>query len=259
MGNNIYSISPLPFYDTLDLQNHKKEYAYGIITPLIMPNNYIIPFLFFVDKSIITISNVYLVSNKDNSKIDYTSILNITIDTSDTDFNKIIYNPVDSLLTDNIDEGLYYLEIDTNSTIFYSDIFNLTSHTNELLKIEYYNSTNFTTSFGIISFDNSFKFVVFIPSTIGRPEYNFEEESTERNGYTYIEHQVSSKIYKFTFLSSEYLLDAVRLIRMCDNKKITYQSQVYQMYTFSITSKWLDDGYIAQVDASFETDNIISK
>ena len=38
------NISPLPFYDNLALQNHRKDYAYGQVYPLITYKNMLLPF-----------------------------------------------------------------------------------------------------------------------------------------------------------------------------------------------------------------------
>jgi hypothetical protein len=38
------NISPLPFYDNLVLQNHRKDYAFGQVYPLITYKNMLLPF-----------------------------------------------------------------------------------------------------------------------------------------------------------------------------------------------------------------------
>ena len=38
------NISPLPFYDNLALQNHRKDYAFGQVYPLITYKNMLLPF-----------------------------------------------------------------------------------------------------------------------------------------------------------------------------------------------------------------------
>ena len=38
------NISPLPFYDDISLQNHRKDYAFGQIYPLVVYKNMLLPF-----------------------------------------------------------------------------------------------------------------------------------------------------------------------------------------------------------------------
>lgn len=38
------NISPLPFYDNIALQNHRKSYAFGQVYPLITYRNMLLPF-----------------------------------------------------------------------------------------------------------------------------------------------------------------------------------------------------------------------
>ena len=77
-------------------------------------------------------------------------------------------------------------------------------------------------------------------------------------GYTFIESQVSKKIYKFTFIAPEYLCDALRIVRLCENKQIINKSQVYDLTTFNMEPKWEDQGDLASVECEFETDTIIA-
>ena len=38
------NLSPLPFYDDISMQNHRKDYAFGNIYPLITYKNMLLPF-----------------------------------------------------------------------------------------------------------------------------------------------------------------------------------------------------------------------
>ena len=105
---------------------------------------------------------------------------------------------------------------------------------------------------------DSFKFKCYLPTQIGKPEYDFEEEATERMGYTFIESQVSKKLYKFTFLAPEYLCDALRIVRLCNDKQITSKGQVYGLTTFNMKPEWEEQGDLAAVECEFETDTVIS-
>lgn len=156
-------------------------------------------------------------------------------------------------------EGLYYLAISISGLgIIYSDIFTVTNKVDGYLLLEYYNSYNFELKNGIVDFSDNFKFRCYLNTQIGKPEYDFEEEATERMGYTFIESQVSKKIYKFTFVAPEYLCDALRIVRLCESKQITSKLQTYDLTTFSMEPEWEDQGDLAAVECEFETDTVIA-
>lgn len=158
-----------------------------------------------------------------------------------------------------VHEGQYYLAISISGLgIIYSDIFTVCNKVDDYLLIEYSNSYNFELKNGIVDFSDNFKFKCYLNTQVGKPEYDFEEEATERMGYTFIESQVSKKIYKFTFLAPEYLCDALRIVRLCENKKITSKLQVYDLTTFNMEPGWEDQGDLAAVECEFETDTVIA-
>ena len=156
-------------------------------------------------------------------------------------------------------EGLYYLAICISGLgTIYSDVFTITNRVSDYMLIEYSNSYNFELKNGIVDFSDNFAFKCYLNTQVGKPEYDFEEEATERMGYTFIESQVSKKIYKFTFIAPEYLCDALRIVRLCDTKTITSKSQTYDLTTFSIEPEWEDQGDLASVECEFETDTVIA-
>ena len=175
-----------------------------------------------------------------------------------TDFNLLKY-PGTLPIVEIKHEGLYYLAINISDLgTIYSDIFTVTNRVSDYLLIEYSNSYNFELKNGIVDFSDNFAFKCYLNTQIGKPEYDFEEEATERMGYTFIESQVSKKIYKFTFLAPEYLCDALRIVRLCENKQITSKQQIYDAITFNIEPNWEDQGDLASVECEFETDTVIA-
>lgn len=255
------NISPLPFYDDISLQNHRKEYAYGNIYPLISFSNAILPFQFMTEKDISSFSRIELFYF-DGSE----PSIDIKDNLVDAGLEVIKYDdfclwkypgifPINGIKY----EGRYYIGILTNKgTWLYSDIFTSVNKVEDCILIEYSNSYNFEFKGGIIDFSNGFKFKCYLQTKIGKPEYSFEEEATERMGYTFIESQVSKKTYKFTFIAPEYLCDALRIVRMCDSKHITSGKQKYDMITFSMKPSWEDQGDLASVECSFEADTVIA-
>lgn len=253
------NISPLPFYDNIALQNHRKDYAFGQIYQLITYKNMLLPFQVVLSSG----TSINWVRLYDFNTGKYTDITNsmkengLTIK-SYTDF-KLLKYPGTLPIVEIKYEGLYYLAISISGLgTIYSDLFTVTNRVSDYLLIEYSNSYNFVLKNGIVDFSDNFAFKCYLNTQVGKPEYDFEEEATERMGYTFIESQVSKKIYKFTFIAPEYLCDALRIVRLCENKQITNKSQVYDLTTFNMEPKWEDQGDLASVECEFETDTVIA-
>lgn len=104
-----------------------------------------------------------------------------------------------------------------------------------------------------------FKFRCYLPTQVGRPDYEFEEEVENRDGYQFIEKQISEKTFKFNFVAPEFLCDAMRIIRMMDYIQITSKGDTYDLDQFLITPKWEDGGYLASVEAEFQCDTVVKK
>lgn len=253
------NISPLPFYDNIALQNHRKDYAFGQVYQLITYRNMLLPFQVVLASG--TSVNWVRLYNFNTGK--YTDITTSIKENglqikSFTGF-KLLKYPGTLPIIGIVHEGQYYLAISISGLgTIYSDIFAVCDKVDDYLLIEYSNSYNFELKNGIVDFSDNFKFKCYLNTQIGKPEYDFEEEATERMGYTFIESQVSKKIYKFTFLAPEYLCDALRIVRLCENKKITSKLQVYDLTTFDMEPEWEDQGDLAAVECEFETDTVIA-
>ena len=104
-----------------------------------------------------------------------------------------------------------------------------------------------------------FKNVLYLDAEIAKPEYTFEEEGENRDGYFFPSKMISAKRYKFNFFASEYLLDVMRFIRMADFAEIEYHGQRYSLDTFLITPEWEDNGDVAAVEAVFDTATVAKK
>lgn len=253
------NISPLPFYDSIALQNHRKDYAFGQIYRLITYKNMLLPFQVVLAGGT-SVIRARLYNFNTGRYADITSSMKengLTIK-SFTGF-KLLKYPGTLPIVEIKHEGLYYLAISISDLgTIYSDLFTVTNRVSDYLLIEYNNSYNFELKNGIVDFSDNFSFKCYLNTQVGKPEYGFEEEATERMGYTFIESQVSKKIYKFTFIAPEYLCDALRIIRLCDNKRITSKLQAYDLTTFNMEPEWEDQGDLASVECEFETDTVIA-
>lgn len=256
MNNNI---SPLPFYDNIALQNHRKDYAFGQVYPLITYSNRLLPFQVVLATGT-SVSWVRLYNFNTGDYIDITASMNENgLAIKSYSSFKLLKYPGNLPIVEIKNEGFYYLAISISGLgVIYSDVFTVTNRIDDCLLLEYYNSYNFELKNGVVDFSDNFRFKCYLNTQVGKPEYTFEEEATERMGYIFVESQVSKKIYKFTFVAPEYLCDALRIARLCDTKQITSKLQVYDLTTFNMEPEWEDQGDLASVECEFETDTVIA-
>lgn len=259
--NNNTSI--LPFYSDVKYQNHRKDYANGEIYSLVSPVKTILPFQ-IMREYISSFSPTILLYKGRNgdSFIDITtqviqSGLSIAQYQSEN-ISVIKYNGVLPMVIDMV-VGEYYISVSDGTDTFYSDVFTSVSTVEDCLKIEYFDFENFEWDGGVIDYANGYKNIVYIQTELGKPAYPIEEEAEKRDGHVFIKKQVSEKTFKFNFLASEYLLDAMRIIRMSDNIIITNKGQEYSAVEFLITETWLPGGFTASVIGEFQSDTIIKK
>lgn len=257
------NLNILAWYTSLDQQNHRKDYAFGQVYQLITPERKVLPF------QIVRTTRANTVTAVNLYKIDGTLVANITASMNasglsivryETDgYDVIVYHGL-QILTEATPEGQYYLSLTDGVDTWYSEVYTIVKDLSKYIKIEYWNANSILYTNGQIDYSTeTFRFVVYICSQIGKPEYNFEEEAKKVDGYTFVEKQVSEKTYKFTFLAPEYLCDAMRVIRLHDYVRITSENIVYNADTFLTTPRWQEEGNLAAVEAEFETDTIIKK
>ena len=257
---NPVCLSPLKFYDALEKQERYKSYAYGHVSPVIMPFNTLDPFQFVLPSGVgTTIQSAALYYTNNKKAIDITSRLKetgLTVITTNN-YKVVTFRGIFPLIEVKF-EGEYYLRLTISGKNFYSEVFCFTNNTDDCVEIEYWNpEADFTLKNGLVTFANSFHFKVLLKSELGKPEYSFEEEATKRLGYNFIESQVSKKTYKFNAILPEYMCDSLRLIRLCSNKILRSKGEEYEMLSFDMDVDWQDQGDLASVNCEFDVDNII--
>ena len=175
------------------------------------------------------------------------------------DIDVIVYPglfPISQVIAD----GQYYAEMSDGVDTWYSEMFTISKAASSYLKIEWWDVEDFVTDAGTIVYTSpKYRNRIYLPADIAKPEYEFEEESEERDGYTFPIKQISKKTFHFSFLASEYLLDVMRFIRLSDYVEITYKGQRYSIDSFMLSPEWEDYGDIASVDAEFTTATVAKK
>lgn len=259
MANPI-CISPLKFYDNFHKQNRYRSFAYGHIAPLITNPNVVSPFQLIVSGNI---SEVYVRSASTNNRVTDNVVERFKNaglrNVSKNDYNILLFLGIFPLSGIIDYEGQYWLEIHSGEW-YYSEVFCFDNNIDDCLKVEYWNPEgDFALKNGtIVLGSENFHFILLLKSELGKPEYSFEEEATKRLGYSFIESQVSKKTYKFNTVIPEYLCDAMRIIRLCSQKKITCKGETYDAITFNMEVDWQEQGDLASVTCEFDVDNIIT-
>ena len=261
-ANNNFSV--LPWYDNIKYQNHRRTYAYGQIYPLIVPMQYLVPFQLMRTTRTNGISYVRLHDKDGNLKADITqpmveSGLQI-VRFAALGYDVIVF-PANFPLNVSIAEGFHYLTMSDGAQIFYSEMFTVVRDVSCCLKIEWYDIDNMVCDAGQIVYRNpAFKNRLYLNTQLGKPEYPFEEEGENRDGYFFPEKQISVKTFKCTILASEFLCDVMRFIRMADYIHITDKyGRKYNCDTFLITPKWQTQGDLASVEIEFKTNTVVKK
>lgn len=255
------NVCPLAFYNNIEDQNHRKTYAFDEIFSLVMPARRILPFQIVRGIRAENITSVVLHNYNNSTTIDITNKCTssyLSIQKLST-YDVIVYNGL-LLLDIDTPEGQYYIEISDSVETWYSEIFAFSYNMDGYLKLEYWNADNIEFRDGCLWYGSEFyKSTVYLDTQLGMPEYTFDEASESRDGYIMQEKQVSNKIYKFVFLAAEYMLDALRLVRLHDYIQITSMGKTIRADSFLISPKWEDGGYLASVDAEFTSDTIVKK
>jgi len=261
------NLSVLPFYPDEKYQDFRKSYAYGDIYPLYTPPNKLLPFQIvrptqtgFNPTAIIRrVNKVGLVGD---IVLDITQTLlqgGLRVDRFPALGYDVISYPGIFPFPTNMEQGQYYLGFHDGYNRSVSDVFTVAYGVESYLKIEWWDTDNMTFEGGAIDYKVPFKNFVYLCAQLGKPEYTFEEEGEDRDGFFFPEKQLSEKRYKFQFLAPEYLCDALRVVRMADYVKITSNGLTYDCDTFLITVKWQTQGNLASVEAEFECDTVIKK
>lgn len=262
MKNN--NLSVLPWYDSIEKQDFKKSYAFGAVYPLFMLKGYINPFQIvnidvddFDDGYTIELVNFQtgVAVNVTTAMSPYISVAYVT-----GIFGNVIFMTDQPVIT-SPKIGRYFLRITTALHQYFSDVITFVDSVSPFLKLEWWDVNDLQLEYGTLFYGNyGFQNLLYLQTELGKPEYTFTDEGEERNGYFFPTKQISEKVFKFNFLSSEYLLDVMRLIRMSDYIRITDPfGRCYNANQFEIKSEWETQGNLASATVQFQTDAVVKK
>lgn len=253
----------LPFYENTDEQLSRRTYAFGEVYPLYVQKGYVLPFQLLIPTNGNEITNVVIVDyNTGNVVQNLTSAVTITKKIfAGYDVFVHIYGSVNGATWG---VGRYYIQIQTNYNSYYSEVFTAVDDISPYMRVEWWDNQDLVMRNSRIVYNVTnavtYHSVVFLDTQLGMPDYEFEEEGETRDGLYFPEKMISEKTYKFAFLAPEYLLDAMRFVRMSDHIQITDRNGVvYNADTFLLTPKWQAPGMLAGVDGEFQTAAVAKK
>lgn len=266
------NLSVLPFYESSQYQNARKWWTYGRVYPLFTQAGFILPFQVItehVPDSFVQYLYLFDANNDTNPVADLVNTMGSMIvkkEFANLGYDVFVF-PGQLPVIASLENGRYYIRMQIGtmgpggtSITRVSEIFTVINDIQPYLKITWWDEQDFTMDAGTIVYTNpSFRNVLYLKADLAKPEYRFEEEGENRDGYFFPTKQISEKRYRFAFLASEYLLDVMRFIRMADHAQIEYHGQTYSLDTFLITPEWESNGDVAAVKAEFETATVAKK
>lgn len=259
------NFSPLAFRKKESKATYEKWYAFGKNYAIPASANTLIPFQFTdvnvgeVQPDIIEVVAV----NQETGEGIKTGVY-VSRDDMPEHGSVLYVSPGKNSFREALPQGTYRAEFSIGTQVYISTPFCVIpgiETSSKYLLIEYWNDEKIAYPGGFITTgaNNDFKYQMYVPATICKPKYEFEEELTKRAGYKFLELQTSTKVYAFTFVAPEFICDAMRLIRLSDYIRISHDGEYYNALNFEFDVDWQEQLYLAAVDCQFETDSIIQK
>lgn len=265
------SLNVLPWYTSEALQNHKRSFGSFGIFALLSESSIVLPFQLRVSQSVdplTSLSGQLLYADGSPTTVNINDWLKTLRKVDKSGYALLINDGINKIVPENL-EGQFYINMDfsytdtegtTHEFTLTSDIFTFMSGTARKLKLVWWDNQDFVHVEGVIDYTLPYRNYVYLDTQVGKPEYVFEEDVSKRDGFNFVEKQISEKRCKFEFIAPEYLCDALRVVRMHDNITIiNVDGTEYNADTFLLTPKWQEDGDIAVVETEFEFDTVIKK
>ena len=259
------NFSPLAFRKKESKATYEKWYAFGKNYAIPASANTLTPFQFtelnipVFDPDTIEVEAV----NEETGEATKTGVC-VSFDVMPEHGGVLYVSPGKNSFREALPQGTYRARFAIGNEVYISTPFCVIpgiETSSKYLLIEYWNDEKIAYPGGFITTgaNNDFRYQMYVPATICKPKYEFEEELTKRAGYKFLELQASTKVYAFTFVAPEFICDAMRLIRLSDYIRISHDGEYYNALNFEFDVDWQEQLYLAAVDCQFETDSIIQK
>ena len=259
------NFSPLAFRKKESKATYEKWYAFGKNYAIPASANTLTPFQFtelnipVFDPNTIEVE----VINEETGEAKKSGVY-VSFDVMPEHGGVLYVSPGKNSFREALPQGTYRARFSIGDEVYISTPFCVIpgiETSSKYLLIEYWNDEKIAYPGGFITTgaNNDFRYQMYVPATICKPKYEFEEELTKRAGYKFLGLQTSTKVYAFTFVAPEFICDAMRLIRLSDYIRISHDGEYYNALNFEFDVDWQEQLYLAAVDCQFETDSIIQK
>lgn len=261
----------LKWYRSILDQEHRKDYAHGVVPVLQYPINILPPFQLAIAKGE-NVSGLEIISFKDNTETDILSeatTAGLTVlEIENENYDNAMYPSTVRLTITDFDKGGYYLRLtDSANNIFYSEVFTLTDNIAEHIKLVWCHNRDFQVGGRAVfrytntgGTGNGYKNYVYLDTYIVKPQYEYERDVRNRDGKVFPLKQIRKKVHRFEVIAQESILDALSLVELHDVVKL-YDRRGYEMKVEEITmgqASWLGPGNIAAVTFSVVSDISVS-
>lgn len=259
------NFSPLAFRKKESKATYEKWYAFGKNYAIPASANTLIPFQFTdVNVGEVQPDQIEVVAVNQETGEGIKTGVYVSRDDMPEHGSVLYVSPGKNSFREALPQGTYRAEFSIGTQVYISTPFCVIpgiETSSKYLLIEYWNDEKIAYPGGFITTgaNNDFRYQMYVPATICKPKYEFEEELTKRAGYKFLELQTSTKVYAFTFVAPEFICDAMRLIRLSDYIRISHDGEYYNALNFEFDVDWQEQLYLAAVDCQFETDSIIQK
>ncbi|MCE8966420.1 hypothetical protein K0G04_19570, partial [Bacteroides fragilis] len=259
------NFSPLAFRKKESKATYEKWYAFGNNYAIPASANTLTPFQFTeLNIPVFAPDTIEVdVVNEETGEATKTGVY-VSFDVMPEHGGVLYVSPGKNSFREALPQGTYRARFSIDDQVYISTPFCVIpgiETSSKYLLIEYWNDEKIAYPDGFITTgtNNDFRYQMYVPATICKPKYEFEEELTKRAGYKFLELQTSTKVYAFTFVAPEFICDAMRLIRLSDYIRISHDGEHYNALNFEFDVDWQEQLYLAAVDCQFETDSIIQK
>lgn len=259
------NFSPLAFRKKESKATYEKWYAFGKNYAIPASANTLTPFQFTELNIPVFAPDTIEVEavNEETGEATKTGVY-VSFDVMPEHGGVLYVSPGKNSFREALPQGTYRARFSIGDQVYISTPFCVIpgiETSSKYLLIEYWNDEKIAYPGGFITTgaNNDFRYQIYVPATICKPKYEFEEELTKRAGYKFLELQTSTKVYAFTFVAPEFICDAMRLIRLSDYIRISHDGEYYNALNFEFDVDWQEQLYLAAVDCQFETDSIIQK
>lgn len=259
------NFSPLAFRKKESKATYEKWYAFGKNYAIPASANTLTPFQFTELNIPVFAPDTIEVEavNEETGEATKTGVY-VSFDVMPEHGGVLYVSPGKNSFREALPQGTYRARFSIGDQVYISTPFCVIpgiETSSKYLLIEYWNDEKIVYPDGFITTgtNNDFRYQMYVPATICKPKYEFEEELTKRAGYKFLELQTSTKVYAFTFVAPEFICDAMRLIRLSDYIRISHDGEYYNALNFEFDVDWQEQLYLAAVDCQFETDSIIQK